>query len=365
MTLRYRIRRAALAALTVGAVLIGGGPSAPAAPANYPTPQEGDWIARDFRFKNGAVMPELRLHYTTLGNPTGDVVVVLHGTAGSGKAMLTPAFAGELFGPGQPLDAATHRIILPDALGAGASAKPSDGLRMGFPEYTYDDMVAAQHRLLTEGLGITHVRLLLGHSMGGMHVWLWGATHPGFADLLVPMAAQPTAMSGRNWMMRRLLIESIRRDPDWNGGNYTNQPKGLAFANLVFGTATNGGTLALQAAAPTREAADRLLERRLAAPFEGDANDALYQWNASRDYDPSSALGRITDPVLAINAADDERNPPETGVMARAMAAVARGSLHVIPASAETLGHSTTAFARFWKDRLAEALAATPRAPRP
>lgn len=362
MSVRYRVRRATAAALLLGASLVGVcPPTSGAVAANYPPPQEGDWVAKDFRFHTGAVLPEVALHYTTIGDPKGEVVVILHGTAGSGASMLTPAFAGELFGPGQPLDASKHFIILPDALGAGKSAKPSDGLRTRFPEYNYDDMVSAQFRLLTEGLGVTHARLLLGHSMGGMHVWLWGVTHPGFADALVPMASQPTAMSGRNWMMRRLIIDTIRSDPDWNGGNYTAQPKALKMANVFFGVATNGGTLALQAAAPTREAADRLLDSRLAAPFNSDANDFLYQWNASRDYDPSAHLERIEGRLLAINAADDERNPPETGVMERAVARVKQGGLHVIPASAETAGHSTTAFARFWKDRLAETLSAAPR----
>ena len=195
--------------------------------ADYPAPKEGDWIARDFRFHTGEVMPELRLHYTTVGEPSGEPVLILHGTTGSGASMLTPAFAGELFGPGQPLDASKYFIILPDALGAGKSSKPSDGLRAKFPRYNYDDMVAAQYRLVTEGLGVRHLRLVLGNSMGGMHTWMWGVNYPDFMDALVPMASQPTEMSGRNWMMRRLLIDTIRNDPDWNNGNYTT-PAALA-----------------------------------------------------------------------------------------------------------------------------------------
>ena len=204
-----------------------------AAAADYPTPIEGDWIARDFRFHTGDVMPELRLHYTTVGAPSGQPVLILHGTTGSGATMLSPAFAGELFGPGQPLDASKYFIILPDALGTGKSSKPSDGLRTKFPRYNYDDMVAAQYRLVTEGLGIRHLRLILGNSMGGMQTWIWGVRYPEFMDALVPMASQPTEMSGRNWMMRRMLIDAIRNDPAWNNGNYTTQPRALQALSLI------------------------------------------------------------------------------------------------------------------------------------
>lgn len=325
----------------------------PAAAQTWPTPREGTWIARDFRFHTGEVMPELRLAYTTLGDPAGLPVLVLHGTAGSARSLLTPAFAGQLFGPGQPLDAARHFIIIPDALGAGRSAKPSDGLGPRFPRYNYADMVAAQHRLVTEHLGIRRLRLVIGNSMGGMHAWLWGTTHPEMMDAIVPMAAQPTAMSGRNWMLRRLLVESIRQDPAYNNGAYSTQPPSLRMANVVYATATNGGTLNLQRLAATREAADRLVEQRLAAPPPADANDFIWQWDSSRDYDPEPGLERIRARVLAINAADDERNPPETGLMERAMRRVAGGRLHLIPASAETLGHGTTGNARFWRDTLA------------
>ena len=183
--------------------------------ADYPSAKEADWTAKDFRFHGGEVMPELRIHYTTIGAPSGEPVLVLHGTAGSGTGMLSPAFAGELFGPGQPLDASKHFIILPDAIGAGKSTKPSDGMRAKFPRYNYDDMVLAQYRLVTEGLGIRHLRLVLGNSMGGMHTWIWGVQHPDFMDALMPMASQPTEMSSRNWMMRRLIIDTIRNDPEW------------------------------------------------------------------------------------------------------------------------------------------------------
>jgi homoserine O-acetyltransferase len=332
----------------------------PLAAADYPTPRTGEWIARDFKFHTGEIMPELRLAYTTVGERTGQPVLVLHGTTGSAGSMLTPAFAGELFGPGQPLDATKYFVILPDGIGHGKSSKPSDGLKAKFPKYNYADMVDAQHRLLTEGLGVTHVRLVIGNSMGGMHTWLWGVKYPDFMDALAPMAAQPTAMSSRNWMMRRLIIDSIRNDPDWQGGNYTTQPRSAKTASVFFAIGTSGGTIALQQMAPTREAADKLLDQRLAAPFTADANDTLYQWESSGDYDPSPGLTRIKARLLAINAADDERNPPETGLMETAMKQVANGRLHLIPASADTRGHGTTGMAKFYKEPLAELLQSTP-----
>lgn len=329
--------------------------------AEGPTAREGDWVAKEFRFSTGEVMPELKLHYTTIGNPSGEPVLILHGTAGSGTGMLSPAFSGELFGPGQPLDATRYFIILPDAIGAGKSAKPSDGLRAKFPRYNYDDMVLAQYRLVTEGLGVKHLRLVLGNSMGGMHTWLWGVKYPGFMDALVPMACQPTGMAGRNWMTRRLLIDSIRNDPDYQGGNYTTQPKAVQFANVFFGITTIGGSQGYQALAPNREAADKLVAQRLAAPFTADANDFVYQWDASRDYDASPGLERIAAPLLAINAADDERNPPELGIMERELKRVKNGRLLMIPGSAETRGHGTTGMARFWKKDLQEFLQSAPR----
>jgi len=329
--------------------------------ADYPAPQQADWIAHDFRFHTGELMHELRLHYTTVGATSGEPVLIIHGTAGSGTGMLTPEFAGELFGPGQPLDASKYFIILPDTLGAGKSAKPSDGLRAKFPRYDYDDMVLAEYQLVTEGLSIHHLRLVLGNSMGGMHVWLWGITYPGFADALVPMASQPTAMAARNWMLRRLMIETVRQDPAYDNGDYTQQPRSLRYAAVFYATATNGGTLAYQSLAPTTAQADALVDARLAAPFTADANDWLYQWDASRDYEPSAKLDRIDAAVLAINGADDERNPAETGVMQHAMQQVKNGRLYLIPANAETRGHGTPAMARFWKQRLASFLQTVPR----
>ena len=329
--------------------------------ADYPAPKQGDFIARDFHFHDGSVLPDLLLHYTTVGEPTGEPVLILHGTAGNAGTMLTPGFAGVLFGPGQPLDAQKYFIIIPDALGAGASAKPSDGLRAKFPHYNYDDMVLAQYRLVTEGLGIKHLRLVLGNSMGGMHSWIWGVTYPDFMDVLVPMASQPTEMSARNWMMRRMLVETIRADPDFQGGNYTKQPASMRLANVMFGIATSGGTLGYQSLAPTRAAADRLVDERLAAPLTADANDFLYQWESSRDYNPAPRLGAMRAAVLAINSADDERNPPETGTLERAMQQVPGGKILLIPASAETRGHGTTAMAKFWAQDLAALLAGAAR----
>jgi len=328
--------------------------------ADFPAPQEGDWTAKDFKFHSGEVMP-VKLHYTTVGAPTGEPVLVLHGTGGSAASMLTPAFAGELFGPGQPLDASKYFIIIPDNIGHGKSSKPSDGLRARFPRYDYADMIAAQHRLLTEHLGITHLRLIIGNSMGGMQAFLWGETYPDYMDALAPMAAQPTAMASRNWMLRRMLLETIRNDPDYKDGNYTTQPRFLKIASVFFGIATAGGTQNYQKQAPTNALADALVDKRLAAPMKADANDFLWAWGSSADYDAEPGLSRIEARVLAINAADDERNPPETGVMEKAMKQVKHGRIYLIPASPETSGHSTTANARFYKKQIEELLASAPR----
>ena len=337
--------------------------SALASAADYPAPKEGDWVARDFRFHTGEVMPELRLHYWTIGDPSGEPVLILHGTGGSGANFLTSNFAGELFGTGQPLDANKYFIVLPDAIGTGKSSKPSDGLRTKFPKYNYDDMVEAQFRLVTEGLGIRHLRLVLGNSMGGMQTWLWGEKYPELMDALVPMASQPTPMASRNWMLRRLMTETIRSDPEWNDGNYTTQPRSLRLATVFFGVATSGGTLAYQKTAPTREKADKLVDGRLAAPPPGDANDFLYQWESSRDYDPSASLERIHAALLAINSADDERNPPETGITERELKRVKNGRLYLIPASEDTRGHATTGMVKFWSQQLEQLLQTAPRRP--
>jgi homoserine O-acetyltransferase len=296
------------------------------------------------------------MHYITLGDPKSPAVLVLHGTSGNGAGLLSPDFGGQLFGPGQPLDSAKYFIILPDMIGAGKSAKPSDGLKMRFPRYTYDDMVASTHRLLTEGLKIKHLRLVMGQSMGGMLTWMWGETYPDFMDALVPLAATPAAMSGRNWITRRMMIEAIKSDPAWNNGDYASQPRSLKIANAAFGFATSGGNLGLQKRAPTRAAGDRLVEAQLAAASTADANDTIYQFDASRDYDPAPKLATITAPLLAITSADDERNPPETGLMERGIAQMKNGQAFLIPASEDTRGHGTTGMARLWKDRLTKFL---------
>jgi homoserine O-acetyltransferase len=336
-------------------------PSVVALSAEYPTPRQGDWVARDFRFHTGEVMPEVKLHYTTIGDPSGIPVVVLHGTGGSANSMLTPAFAGELFGSGQPLDATKYFIIIPDALGHGKSSKPSDGLKTKFPQYNYGDIVDAQHRLVSEGLGIRHVRLIIGNSMGGMNAWLWGEKYPQYMDALVPMASQPTAMASRNWMLRRMMLESIRRDPEYNNGNYTTQPHSMKLASVFFGIATAGGTLNYQKLAPTREKADKLVDTRLASPMTADANDFLWQWGSSADFDPAPELEKIEATVVAINAADDERNPPETGVTLEALKRVKNGRLYLILASDETSGHSTTANAKFYSQEVKKLLEEAPR----
>ena len=329
--------------------------------ADYPAPQEGSWVVRDFRFHTGEVLPELKLHYRTVGEKSGEPVIIMHGTTGSGAGFLSPAFAGELFGPGQPLDAKRYYIILPDAIGHGRSSKPSDGLKMKFPRYNYDDMVDAQHRLVTEHLGVKRARLVMGNSMGGMETWIWAQKYPGFMDAAAPMASSPIEMSSRNWMTRRLIIDSIRNDPEWMNGEYTKQPRSAQFASVFFAVATSGGNQALYRQAPTRQKADELLERRLKAPYTLDANDALYQWESSRDYNPSAGLERIEAALLAINAADDERNPPELGVMEREMKRVKHGRLYLIPASPQTAGHGTTGQAKFYKDALAQLLQTAPR----
>jgi homoserine O-acetyltransferase len=275
--------------------------------------------------------------------------------------MLTPGFAGELFGAGQPLDASRYYVILPDALGTGKSSKPSDGLRTKFPRYNYDDMVDAQYRLLTEGLGIKHLRLVIGNSMGGMQAWIWAQKHPGYMDVAVPMASLPSEMSSRNWMLRRLITDSIRNDPEWMNGDYTKQPRSARFASVFFGIATSGGNLALAKAAPTREAADKLLDQRLNAPFTADANDILYQWDSSRDYNPAPGLDRIQATLLAINAADDERNPPEVGALDREIKRVKNGRALLIPAGEQTTGHATTGQAKHYVKDLARLLDTAPR----
>ena len=330
----------------------------------YPTPQEGDFIAPKFRFATGEELPELRLHYTTLGSPKRDAggivenaVLILHGTGGSGRGFLSEQFAGVLFGEGQLLDASRYYIILPDGIGHGRSSKPSDGLRARFPRYGYADMVRAHHLLLTEGLGVNHLRLVMGTSMGAMHCWLWGETYPSFMEALMPLASLPVQIAGRNRMTRRMILDSIRNDPDWNGGNYREQPvRGLTSAiyTLLFMVSS---PLQWQEQAPTRDAADAFLEeqvrRRIA---QTDANDMLYHFDASRDYDPSPGLEKIQAPLLAINSADDQVNPPELGILEREIKRVKRGRYVLIPTSERTRGHGTHSLPEIWKEHLARLL---------
>ena len=355
-------RRAAICFVAAFAVALMGDAAARAQQtATTPAAREATWVVRDFKFHSGEVMAEVKLHYRTLGEPSGMPVLVLHGTAGNGGGMLGPNFGGELFGAGQPLDASKYFIILPDALGAGKSTKPSDGLKGRFPRYNYDDMVLAQYRLVTAGLGIKRLRLVIGNSMGGMHTWLWGVTYPDMMDALVPMASQPTEMSGRNWMMRRLLIDTIRQDPDYGGGDYAAQLRSVKRAVIMYNVGTNGGNLGWQAQAGTRAKADKLVDELMARPFNADPNDFVYQWDSSRDYNPAPKLGSIKATLLAINSADDERNPPELGVMEREIARIKGGKLLIVPGSEGTRGHGTTASAKHWKDQLKALLAATPK----
>ena len=316
------------------------------------------WNVDEHRFASGEVQRDLRIAYATLGNPGGEPVLVLHGTGGSGPALLSAQFGDLLFGEGCPLDAARHYIVLPDALGHGKSSKPSDGLRTGFPSYAYSDLVDLQHRLLTEVLGIAHCKLILGVSMGGMHAWEWGVRYPAFMDHLVPLAALPAPVAGRNWMLRRLLIDSVREDPQWQGGQYDQQPRSLRRALVWFYVASNGGTAALQRLAPTRREADRWIEDRLGQPLDIDANDLVYQWDSSRDYDPSGSLHLIRAKVLAILSEDDERCPEAP--LRDAMAAIRDGRTWVVPEGPGTCGHATVGHAAHWMEPLRKFLEGDP-----
>ena len=326
---------------------------------------EGDAILRDFTFATGEKLPELKIHYTTLGTPQrdakGDVtnaVMILHGTGGTGKQFFQPQFANELFGPGQPLDAAKYYIILPDNIGHGGSSKPSDGLRMKFPRYDYTDMVAAQYRMLTEKLGVKKLELILGTSMGCMHAFMWGTTRPGFAEKLAPFACLPVEIAGQNRMWRTLSIDAIKADPIWNGGDYKEPPAaGLrTAASLVLIAGAN--PYALQAQYPTREAAEQYKDQAFARAYgRNDANDAIYQLDSSRTYNPWRDLEKIEVPVLWINSADDFINPPAYGITEKATPRMKRAKFILIPASAETKGHGTHTWAKFWKDDLAKLMA--------
>src|SRR5438105_3543365 len=328
-------------------------------PADYPPPTEGDYTIRDFRFASGETLPELRIHYRTLGKidkdaqgKTRNAVLILHGTTGSGAQFIRPEFAGELFGKDQPLDTAKFFIVLPDGIGHGKSSKPSDRMHAKFPRYGYIDMVEAQYRLLTDGLGVNHARLVMGTSMGGMHTWLWGESHPEFMDALMPLASLPTQISGRNRGWRRMVIDAIRNDPAWNGGEYKTQPSSLRTAAEMLWFMSSNPILRqkeVPTLAKTDEALDTFVDQIVKAD---DANDVLYALEASHDYDPGPNLEKIRAPLLAINSADDLINPPELGILEREIKRVLHGRAIVLPFSDKTRGHGSHTVAALWKDQL-------------
>ena len=334
--------------------------------ADYPTPIEGDYTIRDFKFTSGETLSDLRLHYRTLGKPekdaqgkTTNAVLIMHGTTGSGAQFTRPEFAGELFGKDQPLDATKFFIVLPDGIGHGKSSKPSDGMHAKFPRYGYLDMIEAQYRLLTEGLGVNHARLVMGTSMGGMHTWLWGELHPDFMDALMPLASLPTQISGRNRAWRRMVIDAIRNDPAWNGGEYKTQPPGLRTAAEMLWFMSSNPVLR-QKEAPTLAKTDELLDKFVEQIIKtDDANDVLYAVDASRDYDPAPNLAKIRAPLLAINSADDLINPPELGILEREIKRVPHGRAIVMPLTEKTRGHGSHTVAALWKDQLVELLKET------
>jgi homoserine O-acetyltransferase len=335
-------------------------------PADYPTPTEGDYTIRDFKFTSGETLAELRLHYRTLGKPekdaqgkTTNAILIMHGTTGSGAQFIRPEFAGELFGKDQPLDAMKFFIVLPDGIGHGKSSKPSDGMHAKFPRYGYLDMIEAQYRLLTEGLGVNHARLVMGTSMGGMHTWLWGELHPDFMDALMPLASLPTQISGRNRAWRRVVIDTIRNDPVWNGGDYKTQPPSLRTAAEMLWFMSSNPVLR-QKEAPTLAKTDELLDKFVEQILKtDDANDVLYAVEASRDYDPGPNLEKIRVPLLAVNSADDLINPPELGILEREIKRVPHGRAIVMPLTEKTRGHGSHTVAVLWKDQLVELLKET------
>ncbi len=332
--------------------------------ATWSPPQEADYVIHNFHFQSGETLPEVRMHYRTLGKQikdgaghTTNAVLILHGTGGAGSTFLRPIFAGVLFGPGQLLDATKYYIILPDNVGHGKSSKPSDGIHARFPKYEYADMVALQHELLEKGLGVDHLRLVMGTSMGCMHSWMWGEIYPDMMDALMPLACQPVAIAGRNRMWRKMLIDGIRQDPDWRDGEYTAEPRaGLQIAADMFVMA-GGAPLHLQEDHPTRESADQYLEEVTKRELDGlDANDILYAVASSRNYDPSSKLDTIKAPVMFVNSADDFINPPELGIAEREIKKVKNGKFILLPTSEQTHGHGTHTWAAVWRQYLKELL---------
>ncbi|PYU68879.1 MAG: hypothetical protein DMG49_14940 [Acidobacteria bacterium] len=332
--------------------------------AALPATTEGDFVVKNFKFRSGETLPELRLHYTTLGKPlrnaegrVTNAVLILHGTGGEGRQFLQPQFAGELFGSGQLLDANHYFIILPDGLGHGKSSKPSDGRHAHFPQYDYDDMVAAHRQLLSEGLGVNRLRLILGTSMGCMQSFVWGETYPDFMDALMPLACQPVEIAGRNRVWRKMVMDAIRNDPEWKAGEYSAEPQQALRTALDLLLIAGSAPLYMQKTSPTRDAADQYLDDYFKTRFAGlDANDLLYQVNASRNYDPSTQLEKITAPVMYINSADDFINPPELGMAEREIKKVKNARFVLIPVSGETRGHGTHTRAVVWKQYLAELL---------
>jgi homoserine O-acetyltransferase len=329
-----------------------------------PTPQEGDYILHNFHFASGESMPELRMHYLTFGHPLRDAsgrvtnaVLILHGTGGSGRQFLQPQFADVLFGPGQLLDATKYYIILPDNIGHGQSSKPSDGLHAKFPQYDYDDMVLAQHELVTKGLGVNHLRLVMGTSMGCMHSWVWGETYPDFMDAMMPLACLPVPIAGRNRIWRKMIIDGIRQDPDWKNGEYTAEPRAALQIASDFLIIAGSAPILMQKSYPTREAADQFLEQATKRNISNlDANDMLYAISASRNYDPSPKLETIKVPVMFVNSADDFINPPELGIAQQEIKKVKKGKFVLIPASDQTHGHGTHTWAAIWQEYLKELL---------
>jgi homoserine O-acetyltransferase len=338
------------------------------AAAQYPAATEADFFLKNFPFRSGETLPELRVHYRTIGRPDRDpegvvrnAVLILHGTGGSGAQFVRPEFAGELFRAGGLLDATRYFIVLPDGIGHGQSSKPSDGLRTRFPRYGYIDMVEAQYRLLTEGLGVNHLRLVMGTSMGGMHTWLWGERHPDFIDALMPLASLPTEISGRNRIWRRIVIDAIRTDPEWRGGNYVGEPPSLRTAEALIYLMSSNPRLR-QDEMPTLAKSDAAFDVAMANAVRGsDANDVLYQVEASRDYAPGPDLDKIRAPLVAVNSADDLINPPELGILERGITRVPKGRAIVVPSGPETRGHGTHTIAAVWKRYLEELLAASAR----
>ena len=338
----------------------------PRAQFQPPPVTEGDYVIRNFKFNSGETLPELRLHYRTLGTPrknaqgvVTNAILVMHGTGGTGAQFIGRTFAGELFMPGQPLDAAKYFIVLPDDIGHGKSSKPSDGLRAKFPKFGYQDMLTAEHALLTDGLGVNHLRLVMGTSMGGMHTWLWGERWPDFMDALMPLASVPGQISGRNRVWRRVVIDAIRHDPEWQGGNYTKQPQSARTAAQMLWLVGSNPILR-QRSAPTLAQTDQEIDAYVDNWLRtGDANNILYALESSFDYDPGPGLEKITATLVAVNSADDLVNPPEIGLLEREIRRVPKGRAIMIPLSDKTAGHGTHTLAAVWKDYLVELLKQT------